>query len=107
HRYTNADPAQIPSYLVGQEYIMSGNDNRDNTGYRLNVSVATAVRVYILIDNRLGGNAADPPTFDATHMQWILDEGWTPVMTGVNRASNASVPDEVAVDEGADTTITN
>src|SRR6185503_18712725 len=64
HRYTNADPASIPSYLRGQEYIMSGNDNRDNATYRLDVTVSTAVQVYLLIDNRLSdANNATPPVF--------------------------------------------
>jgi hypothetical protein len=96
HRWTNASvTVSIPSYLLGQEYIMSGNDNRDNSGYILDVSVATAVNVYMLIDNRLGGNNADPPTFGPTAMQWILDEGWMPVITGANRAANPAFPDEI------------
>jgi hypothetical protein len=108
HRYTNAVPAAMPPYLAGGEYIMSGNDNRDNAGYILDVTVATGVRVYMLIDNRLSDTAnGTPPTFDATHMQWILDEGWTPVMTGLNRSANPALPDEVAVDENADNSINN
>ncbi|MGH8245939.1 MAG: hypothetical protein ACREUU_05850, partial [Gammaproteobacteria bacterium] len=106
HRYTNAsDSLQIPAYLLGQEYIMSGNDNRDNGGYRLDVSVTTAVQVYMLIDNRLqDGNGADPPTFGPANMQWVLDEGWLPVMTGINRAANPAIPDEIGIDESADGT---
>ena len=39
HRYTNAsDVVTIPPYLIGQEYIMSGNDNRDNGTYTLDVT---------------------------------------------------------------------
>ena len=102
HRYTNAVPAALPAYLAGAEYIMSGNDNRDNASYRLDVTVSTPVAVYMLIDNRLGGNNADPPTFGPTAMQWILDEGWLPTTNGINRNSNVAVPDEVAIDEGSD-----
>ena len=48
HRYTNAaDTVVIPNYLVGQEYIMSGNDNRDNAVYTLDVTVARAVDAYM------------------------------------------------------------
>jgi len=108
HRYAD-DPTNndlIPAYLLNREYIMSGNDNRDNTGYRLDVTVSGAVQVYMLIDNRLSdGNNADPPTFDATHMQWIIDQGWAPTANGLNRFANPAVPDEVAIDEGADGTI--
>ena len=108
HCYTNAAPVAMPAYLAGGEYIMSGNDNRDNASYRLDVYVATPVHVYMLIDNRLSdANNANPPTFDATHMQWILDQGWTAVRTGVNRNSNASIPDEVAIDEDANGSINN
>ncbi|HMJ65197.1 MAG TPA: fibronectin type III domain-containing protein, partial [Candidatus Binatia bacterium] len=108
HRWTNASATVLlPPYLVGQEYIMIGNDNRDNPGLRLDVSVATAVTVYLLIDNRLGAGANDPPTFDATHMQWVLDEGWLPTTNGINRTANLSWPDEIGIDEGADATINN
>lgn len=75
HRYYDDIPNNlpIPAYLAGQEYILSGNDNRDNAGYKLEVMVDKPVRVYMLIDNRLqDANGANPPTFDATHMQWIV-----------------------------------
>ncbi|MCI0745278.1 MAG: fibronectin type III domain-containing protein [Verrucomicrobia subdivision 3 bacterium] len=116
HRWTNASATiLIPPYLEGQEYIMSGNDNRNNQppetpepAYRLDVSVATDVFVYMLIDNRLNSTTeptamnANPPTFGPAAMQWILDEGWLPVTNGMNRAGNPEWPDEVGVDEGAD-----
>jgi fibronectin type 3 domain-containing protein len=107
HAYTNAaGTVPMPPYLVGQEYIMCGNDNRDNAGYRLDVYVATAVDVYLLIDNRLyDGVSADPPTFGPTSMQWVLDEGWQPVLNGINRNGDPNVPDEVGIDESADGTI--
>ena len=121
HRFSDhsTDPAAIPptftipAYLIGGEYIMSGNDNRDNqpptipAPYRLDVTVANPVTAYMLIDNRLGGGAADPPTFDATHMQWILDQGWVATNNGLNRTANPLVPDEVPLDEGGDNTIQN
>src|SRR5882672_1599203 len=43
HRYTNADPAAIPGYLLGGEYIMNGNDNRDNATMTMDVTVAAPV----------------------------------------------------------------
>jgi len=105
HRYTNAVPAALPPYLAGKEYIMCGNDNRGSNAYRLDVTVSSQVAVYMLIDNRLGGNNADPPTFGPSAMQWILDEGWLRTSNGINRTANSAVPDEVAIDEGADGTI--
>jgi hypothetical protein len=103
-------PLPIPSYLVGNQYIMSGNDNRDNGSYSLLVTVNTPSRVFMLIDNRMSADTAgtdnlDPPTFDATHMQWIVDQGWLATNTGLNRFSNTGVPDEVPIDEGADGSI--
>lgn len=98
----------VPSYLVGLEYIMSGNDNRDNAAYRLDVTVTSPARAYMLIDNRLLDTAgANPPSFDATHMQWIVSEAWLPTANGLNRTASTAVPDEVGIDEGADNTINN
>jgi hypothetical protein len=122
HRYANhsVDAAAvppgftIPAYLIGQEYIMSGNDNREqNTApnlYQLDVTVANPSRVYMLIDNRMSADTtatdnANPPTFDTTHMQWILDQGWLATANGLNRFANPAVPDEVPIDESADNTI--
>lgn len=108
HRYYS-DPAsswQIPSYLIGNDYILSGNDNRDNVGYRLDVTVSGPARAYMLIDNRLSdGDGLTPPTFDATHMQWIIDEGWAATSNGINRNGETTRPDEVGIDEGSDNSI--
>lgn len=101
-----ANSLGIPGYLVGKEYIMSGNDNRDNADYRLDVTVAKPSIVYMLIDNRLqDDNSATPPTFGPAHMQWMLDGGWAATANGLNRTGDPSVPDEVGFDEGSDTTI--
>lgn len=110
HRYSDDTTISktIPAYLVGGEYIMSGNDNRDNASYKLDVTISSPANVYMLIDNRLSDtSAATPPTFDPTHMQWILDQGWIPTNNGFNRTASTAVPDEVAIDEGADNTINN
>lgn len=112
HRYLD-DPGSatsaalpIPAYLVGGDYIMSGNDNRDNAGYSLSVSLLGASRIFMLIDNRLGDSlGTNPPVFDATHMQWITTGGWLPTNNGLNRLGSKAVPDEVPFDEGSDGTI--
>lgn len=112
HAYSNhsVDPAAvppdftIPAYLIGGEYIMSGNDNRDNADYRLDVTVAMPSTVYMLIDNRLGdpnSPNSTPPQFGPTKMQWILDQGWIATGNGLNRFGNPAVPDEVPLDETA------
>jgi hypothetical protein len=108
HRYLDdlTNNVLIPSYLIGADYIMSGNDNRDNASYRLDVTVSETARAYMLIDARLGdATNTTPPTFGPTSMQWILDQGWTGMSTGNNRALSTAVPDELALDEAADGTI--
>ena len=108
HRYLDdtANNLPVPAYLVGGEYIMAGNDNRDNASYRLDVTLSQGAVVYMLIDNRLSdGDNLTPPTFGPTSMQWILDQGWAATANGLNRFANPLVPDEVAFDEGADNTI--
>jgi hypothetical protein len=60
----------------------------------------------MLIDNRLSdGDGSNPPTFDATHMQWIVDQGWIATSNGLNRAGSAARPDEVPLDESSDNDI--
>lgn len=109
HRFLN-DPAglPVPAYLLGLEYIMSGNDNRDNAAYRLDVTLATPSVMYLLIDNRLSdGDGLTPPTFGPAAMQWVVNQGWSPTANGLNRTSNPARPDEIGIDEGADGTINN
>jgi fibronectin type 3 domain-containing protein len=113
HRWTNASPVAMPPYLIGQEYIMIGNDNRERTALTLDVFISVESVVYLLIDNRMGpateatARPNDPPTFGPSAMQWVIDEGWVPVTNGLNRTANMAWPDEIAIDEGADSTINN
>ncbi|MBI4663752.1 MAG: hypothetical protein HY735_33540 [Verrucomicrobia bacterium] len=104
HQWNGATPTiPLPNYLAGGEYIMSGNDNRDNASYQLEVTVAEPARVYVLVDNRLGdSDGASPPDFSTGSMSWLLDNGWTPVTNGLNRTADPTLPDEVGVDEGGD-----
>lgn len=107
HRYLD-DPAglPVPSYLRGLEYIMSGNDNRDNASYRLDITLGSASTLFLLVDNRLAdGDGLTPPTFGAANMQWVLDQGWSATANGLNRTSDIGRPDELGIDEGADGTI--
>lgn len=107
HAYAD-DPGNslpIPIYLIDGEYIMSGNDNRDNDTYVLDVTVSRDVICYMLIDNRTGGdnsNTTPPEIGPGTGtMEWI-DGTWTPVIRAGNRRGDLSQPDEVGFDESAD-----
>src|SRR6185369_12675452 len=107
----NGAAAGLPPYLVGGEYIIVGNDRRDNQSYGLTVAVSRPAMVYLLIDNRGGttdGSAANPPDIGTgtngsglPFMQWVLNSGFAPVKTGTNRTANATLPDEVGVDTTA------
>lgn len=97
----------LPAYLVGQEYIMIANNNRDNATYGLDIAIAQTSLVYLLIDNRLGdGDANTPPDF-STRMKWVTDQGWIPFSLNGNHMGNAAFPDDVGIDENADGTINN
>lgn len=108
HDYNSASATVgLPAYLVGQEYIMIANNNRDNATFKLDVAIAQTSLVYLLIDNRLGdGDASNPPNF-AANMRWVVDQGWIPFSLNGNRAGNSAFPDEVGIDESADGTINN
>ncbi|HTG43683.1 MAG TPA: hypothetical protein VK633_04045, partial [Verrucomicrobiae bacterium] len=94
----------LPEYLVGGEYIMVGNDNRDRVDLRLAVTVSAPAQVYLLIDNRLqDASAGDPPTFDP-NMLWVTEQGWQPVLNGLNRTADSTIPDEIGIDEGGNGT---
>lgn len=92
----------IPQYLAGAEYIQFGNAQRDNDPFLIQITLADASDVYLLIDNRHpDGVNTTPPNIEAT-MAWVTEDGWQPVRNGLNRRNNAQEPDEVGVDEGAD-----
>src|SRR4030042_956609 len=47
----------IPAYLIGTEYVKTANDNKNVSAYELDVTVSRMVRMYLFIDNRMGGAA--------------------------------------------------
>ncbi|MBL9129036.1 MAG: PEP-CTERM sorting domain-containing protein [Verrucomicrobiales bacterium] len=97
----------LPAYLVGQEYVMIANNNRDNATFALDLVIAQTSLVYLLIDNRLGdGDANTPPDF-SSRMKWVADQGWIPFHLNGNHVGNAAFPDDVGIDESADGTINN
>ncbi|MCX8109560.1 MAG: Ig-like domain-containing protein, partial [Verrucomicrobiae bacterium] len=104
HQWNGATAAlPLPSYLVGGDYIMIRNDNRDNSPFQLDVTVAEPALVFLLVDNRLSdGDAASPPDFSTGLMSWLMDEGWRAVRTGYNRLGMLHLPDEIGVDESGD-----
>jgi hypothetical protein len=108
HEYNSASATvPLPAYLVGRDYIMIANNNRDNATLQLEITLSQISQVYLLIDNRLGdGDSANPPNFSA-NMTWVSQQGWFPYSVSGNRANNPALPDEVGIDEGANGTIEN
>ncbi len=94
HAWFSSTPAlPIPPYLVNQEYLMIGNDNRDRDSFQLDITVNAPAVAYLLFDERMALPA------------WVADNGWVPVKTGQNRAGDFSQPDELGLDEGANNDI--
>ena len=63
HEWNGAgEELPIPAYLAGGEYLMFSNDDRDNSPYRVVVTLSEEADVYLLIDNRHpDGDNATPP----------------------------------------------
>lgn len=106
HEYNAASATlPLPSYLVGQEYIMIANNNRNNAAFEMDVTISSHSLVYLLIDNRLGdGDNTNPPDF-STYMKWVASDLWLPVTLNGNQVGNPAFPDVVGLDEGADGSI--
>lgn len=81
HEYNGVDEEKnIASLgLVGAEYVMLANDNRDVADYQLSITVGQAVDAYVLMDARVAQPA------------WLTDDGWTHL--GMQR---------IGIDEGGD-----
>lgn len=112
HEWNGATAAlPIPGYLLGGEYIMIGNDNRDNIPFQLDLYLKEQAVVFMLVDWRNGDAAqggttsnTDPPFLGAplnewVAMSWLHTEGFQPVNTGYNRFGRTDWPDEVGYDE--------
>jgi hypothetical protein len=66
HEYNGVTAAEsIASLgLVGAEYVMAANDNREVGDYQLTTTVASPVDAYVFMDTR------------QTQPQWLIDDGW-------------------------------
>lgn len=106
HEYNAATATlPLPAYLVGHEYILIANNNRNNADYELEITIAQPSLVYLLIDNRLGdADNATPPNF-STFMQWVPQDLWIPISLNGNQVGNPAFPDVVGLDESGDGSI--
>lgn len=67
----NALPSEIPQ-LTGAEYIMTGNDNRDDPNLQITVTLSQRATLWLFLDTRIPG---DGVTAD-TPLPWMTDLGF-------------------------------
>lgn len=83
---------EIPEEVLGAQFVMTANDDKDNPNHVLNVTISQDCTLYVVIDNRIssgtGGLGVDP-TLNA-QMSWVDDLGFTD--TGL----------DIGIDEGGD-----
>ena len=95
----------FPAYLEGQQYVWLLQDVRHYTNYSCTVTVDCPSTFYLLVDNRvndyLPGSEYDDPTFGPPDTQWVSDDGWKRVNTGLTPVvTPTTAGDYVAIDEG-------
>jgi len=85
---------EIPESLVGAEYVLLANDNKNMSTYELDLTISRNATVYVFVDNRMGGAAGGldvEPNIDG--MPWLGEMGF--VDTGL----------DIGIDESADGSI--
>ncbi len=100
----------FPAYLEGQQYVWFLQDVRHYTNYSCTVTVDCPSTFYLLVDNRVNdfarGSEYDDPTFGPPDTQWVPDDGWQRVNTGLTPLLTPTCAgDYVGIDEGNNYTI--
>lgn len=86
HEYNN-----VPSALVGTQYVTVSNSDKTQSDYSLAVTLDTDGVILIFLDNRIpDGNNTTPAAPGGGAMDWVVDMGFTD--TGL----------DVGIDEGGD-----
>lgn len=87
---------QIPTGLLGADYVMVANSDRTVATYELDVTVASECKMFLFIDNRVGDNdKATPPTLGNGVMDWVGNMGFV------------SIGQQLSIDEKGDGSIDN
>ena len=72
HIYVN-----VPSFLVGIDYVKVANDDKNNPNYELDVTVGQDATLMLFIDDRVGdGDNTNPPTLGSGVMNWVAGMGF-------------------------------
>jgi len=84
----------VPALVLGAEYILLANDNKNQGTYQLDVTVSRDATIYVFVDNRMGGAAGGKGVApNITGMPWLTTLGF--VDTG----------EDIGIDESADGSI--
>jgi hypothetical protein len=102
---TTASTNGFPAYLEDQQYVWFLQDVRHYTNYSCTVTVDCPSTFYLLVDNRVNDYAPessyDDPSFGPPDTQWVLDDGWKRVNTGLTpEVTPTRAGDCVGIDEG-------
>ncbi len=95
----------IPVYLQGGDYVLFGNDTREDPGYQAVITADGPTLFYLLLDNRVNGPAGTATKTNTTDpvlggsLQWVLDGGWERMNTGISPNGQA---DYTSIDESND-----
>ena len=88
---------QIPTWLLGVDYVRVGNDDKSNKLYQLDVTVDEACTLFLLIDNRIGdGNKDNGPTL-TTYMPWVAALGFVDMDPAGQPSTNRTY--DIGIDE--------
>jgi hypothetical protein len=69
--------ADIPEFILGAQYVMLANDNKNMSRYELDLTFGMNATLYVFVDNRMGGAAGGKgvnPNIDG--MAWLTDMGF-------------------------------
>jgi len=69
--------ADIPEFILGAQYVMLANDNKNMSAYELDLTFGMNATLYVFVDNRMGGAAGGKgvnPNIDG--MGWLTDMGF-------------------------------
>ena len=100
----SATPCVFPAYLQGKPYVSFLQDVRRYTNSSGTVTVTCPVTFYLLVDTGLTTSpifSLDDPSFGPPDTEWIPQNGWARVNTGIShKAGGARPPDYIGFYEG-------
>ncbi|MHC4323163.1 MAG: hypothetical protein ACYSUX_02705 [Planctomycetota bacterium] len=71
---------ELPEMIIGAQYIMAANDDKNPADYSLEVTIAQNATLYLILDNRIGGTGGGidvDPDVAGAGMNWVIDLGFT------------------------------